>query len=173
MLTGITRIVAAALILAAPSLLAQSPAQPSAPASTQAPGAPGPGQPPPPLPPGQTDDPFPGPIRATEGVIRVNVAEFASLPDIDGVAARMMNLVDEPGTRRLFVNDMRGPLYSVSYDGKAVTLYLDVNAADVGRTRCSRPVASAASRASRSTRSSGSRARPASASSTPISTPPT
>ena len=47
----------------------------------------------------------------------------------------MMNLVDEPGTRRLFVNDMRGPIYSVSYDGKAVTLYLDINDADVGRER--------------------------------------
>jgi hypothetical protein len=67
-----------------------------------------------------------------QGVIGVNVAEFASLPDIDGIAARMMNLVDEPGTRRLFVNDMRGPLYSVSYDGKSVTLYLDVNAAGWG-----------------------------------------
>jgi hypothetical protein len=63
-----------------------------------------------PLPPGQTDDPFPAPIAATEGVVRVSVREFASLPDIDGVAARMMLLVDEPGTRRLFVNDMRGPL---------------------------------------------------------------
>jgi hypothetical protein len=81
-----------------------------------------------PLPPGQTTDPFPQPIAATEGVITVGVREFASVPDIDGVAARMMNLVNEPGTRRLFVNDMRGPLYSVSYDGKAVTLYLDVNA---------------------------------------------
>ena len=40
----------------------------------------------------------------------------------------MMLLVDEPGTRRLFVNDMRGPLYSVSYDGKTVTPYLDINA---------------------------------------------
>ncbi|HUU34440.1 MAG TPA: PQQ-dependent sugar dehydrogenase, partial [Vicinamibacterales bacterium] len=76
----------------------------------------------------QTNDPFPEPIAASEGVIRVSVAEFASIPDIDGVAARMMNLVDEPGTRRLFVNDMRGPLYSVSYDGKTVTRYLDVNA---------------------------------------------
>jgi hypothetical protein len=87
-----------------------------------------PGQPPAPLPPGQTNDPFPGPIAATDGVIRINVEEFASLPDIDGVAARMMTLVDEAGTRRLFANDMRGPLYSVSYDGKAVALYLDVNA---------------------------------------------
>jgi hypothetical protein len=85
------------------------------------------GQPPPPLLPGQTADPFPQPIAATEGVITVGVREFASVPDIDGVAARMMNLVDEPGTKRLFVNDMRGPLYSVSYDGKAVALYLDIN----------------------------------------------
>ena len=74
------------------------------------------------------DDPFPLPIPAEEGAIRVNLSEFASLPDIDSVAARMMLLVDEPGTRRLFVNDMRGPLYTVSYDGKVVTPYLDINA---------------------------------------------
>jgi Glucose / Sorbosone dehydrogenase len=85
------------------------------------------GGPPEPLAPGQSNDPFPAPIAATEGVIRVGVREFATLPDIAGVAARMMNLVNEPGTRRLFVNDMRGPIYSVSYDGKAVTLYLDIN----------------------------------------------
>ncbi|MCC7181336.1 MAG: PQQ-dependent sugar dehydrogenase [Acidobacteria bacterium] len=115
MRTGFARVLMAAL-LATPAVFAQVPA------------APRPGQPPAPLPPGQTDDPFPGPIPATEGVIRVNVAEFATLPDIEGVPARMMNLVDEPGTKRLFVNDMRGPLYSVSYDGKTVTLYLDVNA---------------------------------------------
>jgi hypothetical protein len=85
-----------------------------------------------PLPPGQSADPFPAPIAATDGVIRVNVREFASVPDVDGVAARMMNLVDEPGTRRLFVNDMRGPLYSVGYDGRAVSLYVDINAAAWG-----------------------------------------
>ena len=85
-------------------------------------------QPPPaPLAAGQTADPFPQPIEPRQGVITVGVREFASVPDIDGVAARMMNLVNETGTRRLFVNDMRGPLYSVSYDGKAVTLYLDIN----------------------------------------------
>ncbi len=81
-----------------------------------------------PLPPGQTNDPFPQPIEAVAGVIKVNAREFATLPDIDGVPSRMMNLVDEPGTRRLFVNDMRGPIYSVSYDGKDVALYLDINA---------------------------------------------
>ena len=75
-----------------------------------------------------TNDPFPQPIPATEGAIVVNFVELASLPDVGGQPARMMLLVDEPTTRRLFVNDMRGPLYSVSYDGKTVTQYLDVNA---------------------------------------------
>jgi len=72
-------------------------------------------------------DPFPAPIPAAEGVVRVRVAEFASVPDVDGGAARMMLLVDEPGTRRLFVNDMRGLLYAVSYDGRTVAPYLDLN----------------------------------------------
>ena len=68
---------------------------------------------------GTSDDPFPAPLPRSAGVI-VNIAEFAYLPDSDGRAARMMLLVDEPGTERLFVNDMRGPLYSVSYDGRTV-----------------------------------------------------
>jgi len=72
-------------------------------------------------------DPFPAPLSATEGVVRVRVAEFASVPDVGGEAARMMLLVDEPGTRRLFVNDMRGLLYTVSYDGRTVRPYLDIN----------------------------------------------
>jgi hypothetical protein len=77
-------------------------------------------------------DPFPTPIAATEGVIRVQFEEFASIPDVDGEAARMMRLVDEPGTRRLFVNDMRGPLFTTSYDGRTVTQYLDINAGNWG-----------------------------------------
>jgi hypothetical protein len=80
----------------------------------------------------QAIDPFPQPINTTDGVIRVNIAEFASIPDMEGEPARMMLLVNEPGTRRLFVNDMRGPLYNVSYDGKAVTRYLDINASNWG-----------------------------------------
>ena len=87
-----------------------------------------PPQPAAPLLPGQSNDPFQEPIEPTAGVIRVNAREFASLPDIDGAAARMMNLVDEPATRRLFANDMRGPIYSVTYDGRQVALYLDINA---------------------------------------------
>lgn len=83
-----------------------------------------------PPPAGLTRDPFP-PLQAIEGIVRVSYREFATLPDIPGEteAPRPMLLADEPGTRRLFVNDMRGPLYSVSYDGKTVTTYVDLNAA--------------------------------------------
>ena len=70
----------------------------------------------------ETSDPFPEPISAIEGVIQVNFTEFASVPDIDGQPARMMLLSDEPGTDRLFVNDMRGPLYSIDYDGQRLSL---------------------------------------------------
>ena len=75
-----------------------------------------------------SDDPFAAPIAATDGVIRVGAVEFASLPDVGGETARMMRLVDEPGTGRLFVNDMRGLVYTVSYDGGTVTRYLDLTA---------------------------------------------
>src|SRR5215203_1943627 len=71
-------------------------------------------------------DPFPAPIPATDGAVKVGFTEFASLPDVDGEAARMMLMLDEPGTKRLFVSDMRGILYSISYDGKTVTPYLDL-----------------------------------------------
>ena len=74
-----------------------------------------------------TDDPFPDPIGVTRDVITVNFAEFASLPDLDGVPARVMILVDEPTTGHLYVNDMRGPIYRVSYDGRTVTEYVNIN----------------------------------------------
>jgi hypothetical protein len=80
----------------------------------------------------QDTDPFPQPIAATEGVITAGLADFATLPDVDGEPARMMLMLNEPGTRRLFVNDMRGPLYSVSYDGRTVTKYVDINEARWG-----------------------------------------
>jgi len=73
-----------------------------------------------------TDDPFPTPIPAADGAVVVHFVEFARVPDVDGEAARMMLLVDEPGTRRMFVNDMRGVLYGVGYDGGAVETYLDL-----------------------------------------------
>ena len=74
-----------------------------------------------------SNDPFPEPIEAIEGVIRVDFVEFATLPEIDEVPARMMRLVDEPGTGRIFVNDMRGPIYVVSYDGRTVSEYVDIS----------------------------------------------
>jgi hypothetical protein len=74
------------------------------------------------------NDPFPNPISASADLIKVNFVEFASLPDLGGPQpSRPMLLVDEPGTRRLFVNDMRGPLYAVSRNGKSVSLYLDIH----------------------------------------------
>jgi glucose/arabinose dehydrogenase len=81
---------------------------------------------PPPLPAGQTNDPFPQPIMSTEGVITVRLREFASLPDINGNAARAMTLVEEPTARRLFVSDMHGLLYGLSKDGRTVSAYLDL-----------------------------------------------
>jgi hypothetical protein len=75
-----------------------------------------------------TKDPFPTPIPRAEGAILVKFAEFATIPFAGEEAPRMMLLIDEPGTHRLFVNTMRGPIYSLSYDGKTVREYLDVNA---------------------------------------------
>jgi hypothetical protein len=80
----------------------------------------------------QTADPFPTPLAETATVIRVDYREFAVLPDIDGEPARPMLLLTEPGGHRLFVNDMRGPLYSIhagfplGTDGR-VTEYLNID----------------------------------------------
>ncbi|MEJ2204419.1 MAG: PQQ-dependent sugar dehydrogenase [Gemmatimonadota bacterium] len=74
-----------------------------------------------------TRNPFPSGIAQDEGIVTVRIVEFAAVPDVDGAAARMMLLVDEPGTGRLFVNDMRGPLYGLSYDGRTLTRYVDIN----------------------------------------------
>ena len=75
---------------------------------------------------------FSEPVEAVEGVITVDYVEFASIPDVDGATARPMILVNEPGTGRLFVNDMQGPIFSVSYDGETVTEYVDTNADNWG-----------------------------------------
>jgi hypothetical protein len=80
----------------------------------------------PPPPATATSDPMPTPIRADEGGIRVGIRDFARIPFVDSAAPRMMVLVDEPGTRRLFVNDMRGRIYTVSYDGREVAEFLNM-----------------------------------------------
>ena len=71
-------------------------------------------------------DPFPEPIEPTAGVVEVAVVEFASLPIVEDFPARMMKMIDVPGAERLFVNDAAGVLYGVSYDGAAVTSWLDL-----------------------------------------------
>ena len=75
-----------------------------------------------------TTDPFPNPIPATDRVISVRFSEFATIPDFNGAAPRLMTMVNEPGTRRFFVSDMNGKVYSISTDGKTVNPYLDLTA---------------------------------------------
>lgn len=84
-----------------------------------------------------TSDPFPTPIQTADGLV-VNVVEFATIPDAGATptapaeAPRLMHLVHEPGTRRLFVSTMRGMIYAISDDGRMVTEYLDINAPSWG-----------------------------------------
>ena len=61
-----------------------------------------------------TNDPFPNPIPAADRVITVKFVEFATIPGTGGAAPRIMTMVDEPGTRRLFASDMTGRLYTIS-----------------------------------------------------------
>jgi hypothetical protein len=77
--------------------------------------------------PGRVNNPFLAPIPATDGVVKVNFVEFASIPDAGTEASRINLLVDEPATKRMFVNTMQGKIFSISYDGKTVTPYLDLN----------------------------------------------
>src|SRR5688500_20208548 len=87
-----------AVCVATGSVLGQAPA-PQTPATPPARGRQGP----PPLGPNGTRDPFPVPIPAIAGVIRVNFVEFAVLPDVGPNTARPMLMSYEPGTRRMFV----------------------------------------------------------------------
>jgi hypothetical protein len=82
--------------------------------------------------PGRSNNPFPDPIPAAEGVIAVNFVEFATVPDSGTSAPRLNLLLDEPATHRMFVNTMQGMIYSISYDGKFIKPYLDINDAKWG-----------------------------------------
>jgi hypothetical protein len=105
----------------------QQEGRPGAPGDGRGAGVPGGRGPAVPSGPGRSNNPFTTPIAATEGVIAVSFVEFATIPDTGPAAARTNLLVDEPGTKRLFVNTMTGMLYGVSYDGTSVAPYLDVN----------------------------------------------
>ena len=130
MMKYMTRVVVA-LLMASPALAQNPPAAPPAGARGGRQGGPADGRgggrgPAPPPGPGRSNNPLPAPIPATEGVIKVNFVEFASVPDAGAEAARMNLLLDEPATRRMFVNTMQGLLYSISYDGKTVKAYVDI-----------------------------------------------
>ena len=113
MMKQMTRVAVAALLMASSALAQNPPAAPPAGAQGGRQGGPadgrgggrGPASPPGP---GRSNNPFPAPIPATEGVIKVNFVEFASVPDAGTEAARMNLLLDEPGTRRIFVTRCRG-----------------------------------------------------------------
>lgn len=77
-------------------------------------------------------NPYARGIRPDDAIV-VGIREFAMLPDIEGVAARMMLLAQEPGTRNVFVNDMRGPLYRISDDAKVVTMFVNIDDERWGR----------------------------------------
>jgi hypothetical protein len=74
-----------------------------------------------------TNDPFPEPIGDGWAPLVVDYTDFARIPGVGGGPALMTTLIDEPGTRRMFVNDMNGPIHGVSYDGRTVRLYVDTN----------------------------------------------
>ena len=76
--------------------------------------------------------PFPEPLSNAAPPLYVTIADFAVLPDFEGEPARMMLMTEEPGTGRLFVNDMHGLLYVVSEDGRTVNSFLNVFADEWG-----------------------------------------
>ena len=80
----------------------------------------------------QTNDPFPAPIASGQSPTVLRLTEFATIPDFNGAPPRMMHMLTEPGTRRLFVSDMNGVIYSVSYDARTVRPYLDLTDARWG-----------------------------------------
>src|SRR5258708_37995502 len=105
----VPRLLGAAFLFASPALAQNPPG--AAPGGGRG-GLPGRGRGPyVPSGPGRTNNPFPDPIPATDGVIKVNFVEFATVPDAGNDPARVNLLADEPGTKRMFVNTMQGMLY--------------------------------------------------------------
>ncbi|MDH3205063.1 MAG: PQQ-dependent sugar dehydrogenase [Gemmatimonadota bacterium] len=74
-----------------------------------------------------SNDPFPEPIGDSWAPLVVDYTDFARIPGVGGGPPLMTHLLDEPGTQRMFVNDMNGPIHSISYDGRTVRQYVDTN----------------------------------------------
>src|SRR5207244_11273734 len=72
--------------------------------------------------------------------LTVEIKDYVALPvtgtvdgtgQTDGMLARVNTVREEPGgARRLFVNDLNGPLYIVDKETKKLTTYLDFNGRD-------------------------------------------
>jgi glucose/arabinose dehydrogenase len=75
----------------------------------------------------ETDNPFPDPIEAEQGMVAVNAVEHAELPDVHNLPAQMRTLRHEPGSDRVFISNQVGRIYEVADDG-TVTEYLDLEA---------------------------------------------
>lgn len=73
-----------------------------------------------------TDAPVPTPLPS-ENALVVAVSDFATLPDVGGEPARMMDMEWQPETGRFFVNGMQGPIWTVSPDGGVVVEYVDID----------------------------------------------
>jgi hypothetical protein len=61
-----------------------------------------------------------------KGDLVIDLQPFATLPSAGNNRTVRANTLTTAPDGRLFVNDQRGPLYTVSADGAAVTLYLNV-----------------------------------------------
>ena len=79
-----------------------------------------------------TNDPFSAPIGDGWAPLVVPYTELARVQGVGGEPPLMTNVTVEPSTRRIFVNDMNGPITSISYDGRTVTRYIDTNDARWG-----------------------------------------
>ncbi len=69
-------------------------------------------------------DHFPDPIPTSD--LEVKIQDFAVIPDSSPDTPARMNVLTRDPLGRIFVNDQRGPLYTVSNDGANVTEYLDL-----------------------------------------------
>ncbi len=67
---------------------------------------------------------FPTPIPASN--LQVLIEPFATIPDSSPGSPPRMSLLTPDPTGRLFVNDQRGPLYTINATGSTVTEYLDI-----------------------------------------------
>ncbi len=67
---------------------------------------------------------FPAPIPTSD--LRVRIEPFATIPDSSTNLPPRLNLLTPDPSGRLFVNDQRGPMYTIDATGNHVAEYLDL-----------------------------------------------